>query len=86
MIAVIIPSFKVKEQIMGVLSDIGTEVDRIYVVDDACPQGTGKFVKENCSDPRIEVLFNVKNLGVGGAVITGYKKALEDGCIDHDQT
>jgi glycosyltransferase involved in cell wall biosynthesis len=80
MIAVIIPSFKVKEQIMGVLSGIGPEVGRIYVVDDACPQGTGNFVKENCPDPRVEVLFNAKNLGVGGAVITGYKKALKDGC------
>ncbi len=80
MIAVIIPSFNVKDQILGVLSGIGPEVGRIYVVDDACPQGTGKFVKENCADPRVDVLFNPKNLGVGGAVITGYKKALEDGC------
>ena len=80
MIAVIIPSFNVKGQILGVLSGIGPEVGRIYVVDDACPQGTGNFVKENCVDHRVEVLFNPKNLGVGGAVMTGYKKALEDGC------
>jgi dolichol-phosphate mannosyltransferase len=80
MIAVIIPSFMVKDQILGVLSGIGPEVGRIYVVDDACPQGTGNFVKENCKDDRIEVMFHPKNLGVGGAVITGYKKALQDGC------
>jgi len=80
MIAVIIPSFNVKDQILGVLAGIGPEVGRIYIVDDACPQGTGNFVKENCVDHRVEVLFNPKNLGVGGAVITGYKKALEDGC------
>jgi len=80
MIAVIIPSFKVKDRILGVLSGIGPEAGRIYVVDDACPQKTGEFVKENCTDPRVEVLFNLKNLGVGGAVITGYKKALDDGC------
>jgi len=80
MIAVIIPSYKVKDQILGVLAGIGPEAGRIYVVDDACPQGTGNFVKENCSDDRVEVLFNPINLGVGGAVITGYKKALEDGC------
>jgi glycosyltransferase involved in cell wall biosynthesis len=55
-------------------------VAKVYVVDDACPQGTGNFVKENCMDDRVEVLFNPKNLGVGGAVITGYRKALEDGC------
>jgi glycosyltransferase involved in cell wall biosynthesis len=55
-------------------------VGKIYVVDDACPQGTGNFVKENCMDDRIEVLFNPGNLGVGGAVMTGYKKAIADGC------
>jgi len=81
MIAVIVPSFKVKDKILGVLSGIGPEVGRIYVVDDACPEGTGNFVKENCADPRVEVLFNSRNLGVGGAVITGYKKALEEGCM-----
>ncbi|MCX6244918.1 MAG: glycosyltransferase family 2 protein [Bacteroidetes bacterium] len=80
MIAVIIPSFRVRDHILGVLAGIGPEVGKIYVVDDACPQGTGNFVKENCSDDRVEVIINPKNLGVGGAVMAGYKKALEDGC------
>ena len=80
MIAVIIPSYKVRDHILGVLACIGPEVGKIYVIDDACPQGTGNFVKENCSDDRVEVICNPKNLGVGGAVIAGYKKALEDGC------
>jgi glycosyltransferase involved in cell wall biosynthesis len=80
MIAAIIPSYKVKDSIFSVLSKIGPEVDKIYVVDDACPQGTGNFVKENCNDERVEVLMNSRNLGVGGAVVTGYKKALEAGC------
>jgi dolichol-phosphate mannosyltransferase len=80
MIAVIIPSYNVKEHILKVLSGIGPEVGRIYVVDDACPQRTGEFVRENSRDERVEVLFNPKNLGVGGAVITGYLRALEDGC------
>lgn len=80
MIAVIIPSYKVRDSILAVLSKIGPEAGKIYVVDDACPQGTGNFVKENCTDDRVEVLYNQRNLGVGGAVKTGYKKALEDGC------
>ena len=79
MVAVIIPSYKVKDSILAVLSKIGPEVEKIYVVDDACPQGTGNFVKENCNDDRVEVLYNPGNLGVGGAVMTGYKKALADG-------
>jgi glycosyltransferase involved in cell wall biosynthesis len=80
MIAVIIPSYKVKDSVLSVLSKIGPEVEKIYVVDDACPQGTGNFVKENCTDDRVEVLFNSRNLGVGGAVMTGYHKALADNC------
>ena len=80
MVAVIVPSYKVKDSILEVLSKIGAEVGKIYVVDDACPQGTGNFVKENCTDDRVEVLYNPENLGVGGAVMTGYRKALAEGC------
>jgi dolichol-phosphate mannosyltransferase len=80
MIAVIIPSYKVKDTILAVLSKIGPETGKIYVVDDACPQGTGNFVKENCTDDRVEVIIHPVNQGVGGAVVTGYRKALQDGC------
>jgi dolichol-phosphate mannosyltransferase len=78
MIAVVIPCYRVSKQILGVLKEIGPEVQKIYVVDDACPEGSGKLVSEKATDPRIEVLFHKKNLGVGGAVKTGYKKAVEE--------
>lgn len=77
MIAVVIPSFKVKKHILDVLKDIGPEVGRIYVIDDCCPDFSGQFVKDNSSDARIHVVRLPKNLGVGGAVMTGYKIALE---------
>jgi dolichol-phosphate mannosyltransferase len=79
-VAVIIPSYRVLSHIKGVIKAIGPEVSAIYVVDDCCPESTGKAVKEANLDPRVKVLFNDKNLGVGGAVITGYKQALKDGC------
>lgn len=78
-IAVVIPSFKVKQQILEVIEHVGPECIRIYVVDDCCPEFTGEFIKANCSDPRVIVLHNKINLGVGGAVIAGYKAAIEDG-------
>jgi glycosyltransferase involved in cell wall biosynthesis len=78
-IAVVIPCYKVKQHIMDVLQAIGPEVSSIYVVDDKCVEQTGQFVQDNCSDPRVRVLFHPVNLGVGGAVITGYKKALIEG-------
>ena len=44
MIAIIIPCYLVKNQILGVLEKIGPEVQKIYVVDDCCPEGSGKLV------------------------------------------
>ena len=78
-IAVVIPSYKVTRHILAVIQSIGPEVDRIYVVDDCCPDGSGSYVQENNRDPRVRVLFNEMNLGVGGAVKTGYCAAIEDG-------
>ncbi len=78
-IAVIIPAYKVSQQILGVLSKIGPEVDQIYVVDDACPEKTGKLVSEKCRDSRVRVIQNEINLGVGGAVKAGFSAALGSG-------
>ena len=77
-IAVLIPSYKVTNHILGVIAGIGPEVVRIYVVDDCCPDGSGAYVEQNCTDPRVVVLRNPENQGVGGAVMTGYKAAIED--------
>lgn len=78
-IAVVIPSYRVVRHILNVIDSIGTEVSRIYVVDDACPEGSGKFVKENCMDARVRVVTHDINQGVGGAVMTGYRAAIEEG-------
>jgi dolichol-phosphate mannosyltransferase len=48
-------------------------------VDDACPEGTGKFVEDNFRSDKIKVIFHQKNLGVGGAVKSGYSQAVADG-------
>jgi glycosyltransferase involved in cell wall biosynthesis len=74
-----LPCYKVRERILGVLAAIGPEFWRIYVVDDACPEGSGAYASENCHDPRLEVIRLPRNLGVGGAVMSGFARALEDG-------
>lgn len=79
LVAVVIPSYRVVNHILGVISAIGPEIWRIYVVDDKCPDGSGDYVKENCKDPRVVVLRHEINKGVGGAVMTGYRVAIEDG-------
>lgn len=79
-IAVVIPCYKVIAHIQGVIARIGPEVDAIYVVDDACPESSGKWVQSNIHDPRVKVIFHPENQGVGGAVLTGYTAALQDDC------
>jgi glycosyltransferase involved in cell wall biosynthesis len=78
-IAVVIPCYRVRDQVLAVLAAIGEECAAIYVVDDACPQGTGRHVEAHCADPRVRVLYHLSNQGVGAAVMTGYRAALADG-------
>ena len=74
-IAVVIPSYRVRAHILSVLERIGPEVERIYVVDDKCPEESGRFVEENAADPRVKVLYNTSNRGVGGATLAGMRQA-----------
>jgi glycosyltransferase involved in cell wall biosynthesis len=78
-IAVVIPAYKVSKHILDVVAEIGKNIDLIYVVDDACPEQSGKLVSTKVKDKRVRVLTHKVNQGVGGAVLTGYKAALEDG-------
>ena len=77
-VALIIPCYKVKRHIVEVLQAIGSEVSQIYVIDDCCPEESGKYVKSQVKDQRITVLTHQKNTGVGGALLTGYRQAIKD--------
>ena len=78
-VAVVIPCYRVRTQILKVIGGIGPDVSNIYVIDDGCPQETGKYVQQECGDPRVRVIFHAENRGVGGAMITGYQQAIADG-------
>lgn len=77
--AVVIPCYRVRDQVLGVIAAIGQEADAIYCVDDACPDRSGDFIEQNCADPRVVVIRHVENQGVGGATLTGYRRASDDG-------
>ena len=79
-IAVVIPCYRVVAHVLGVIARVPAGVSRIYCIDDACPQGSGRLIKERCRDPRVVVLTHPTNKGVGGAVKTGYLHAQADGC------
>ena len=78
-IAVVIPSYQVRAHILPLIAKIGAEVAGIFVVDDQCPEGSGKYVQENCRDPRVKVIFQPQNTGVGGATVRGFHAAEEAG-------
>jgi glycosyltransferase involved in cell wall biosynthesis len=75
-IAVVIPSFKVARHILDVINQIGPEVSYIFVIDDGCPDESGRLVESSVNDRRVSVLYHQKNKGVGAAVVTGYQAAL----------
>jgi glycosyltransferase involved in cell wall biosynthesis len=79
-VCVVMPCYRVGASVLNVIRAIGEEVTHIYVIDDACPAKTGDEVEAACKDKRVKVLRHERNQGVGGAVITGYKQAIEDTC------
>lgn len=78
-IAAVIPCYKVSAQLPNVVRGVLQQVDHVYCIDDACPEQSGKVLEQQLSDPRLTVLYNSCNLGVGGAVKAGYRAALQDG-------
>ena len=78
-IAVVIPCFRVRRHIAGVLAGLEGRVARVIVVDDACPEASGQFVADMVCNPAVRVLWHAQNQGVGGAVLTGYAAALQEG-------
>ena len=75
---VVIPAYRAAGTILSVISGIGPEIERIVVVDDGCPDGTG-VAASKCGDPRVVVLMHDANQGVGGAFLTGMRYAIQNG-------
>lgn len=78
-IAVVIPCYKVKAHIKAVIAAIPPHIQSIICVDDACPEESGAYIKRYIKDKRVTVLTHASNKGVGGAMITGYKHAADNG-------
>ena len=65
--------------ISTVLTTMPEFVDMMIVVDDASGDNTVKIVEEEMrKDPRVRLIVHEHNAGVGAAIATGYKRALDD--------
>jgi glycosyltransferase involved in cell wall biosynthesis len=78
-IHLVIPAYKVRLQLSEVVTNVGPEVSKIWVVDDACPEDSCAELVRKVDQSRIFVLRNQVNLGVGGATKVGMRAALESG-------
>ena len=77
-VGVVIPAFKVAQQIEGVIRGIPAWIRTIVVVEDASPDDTAARVVA-LGDPRVTLIRHEKNQGVGGAMATGFAEAVRRG-------
>jgi glycosyltransferase involved in cell wall biosynthesis len=76
----VIPCYRVEKEIQSVLQTVPAYVKHIIVVDDASPDATADLVTASAKeDDRILLIRHPTNQGVGGAMVTGYRQALELG-------
>jgi glycosyltransferase involved in cell wall biosynthesis len=79
-VAVVIPAYNEERLLADTLRGVPEFVDRVYVVDDASRDGTvGQAHTVAATDSRVVVIVHERNVGAGGAVVTGYKRGLADG-------
>jgi len=80
LVAVVIPAYRVERSIEEVLRGLPETIGAIIVVDDASPDSTASRVSAVAEqDQRITLLRHEKNQGVGGAMVFGFRKAMELG-------
>lgn len=77
-IAVVIPAYNVAAHLAEVIRTVPEFVEAIFVVDDACPANSGN-IADALRDTKVRVLRHERNRGVGGATMSGYSAALEEG-------
>jgi len=79
-IGVTVPAYNEEAFVASVIKSMPSYVDRIYVVNDGSTDGTSQVVSEMCRNNDTLMLINHQtNRGVGAAIVTGYKKCLEEG-------
>ena len=77
-VAAVVPAFNVGSAVDSVLREFPAMVRTIIVVDDGSTDNTALIVQARAeSDARIVLVRHASNQGVGAAMVTGYRRALE---------
>jgi glycosyltransferase involved in cell wall biosynthesis len=77
-IAVVVPAHNEEALIAKTVGSMPDFVDHILVVDDASSDATGEKARAG-GDGRVQVIRHEQNKGVGGAIISGHRRAIEIG-------
>lgn len=77
--AVVVPAFNEEANLAATIASIPAFIDHVLVVDDGSHDGTSA-VAQRAGRPAIEVVRHHENRGVGAAVASGYRRALQLGC------
>jgi dolichol-phosphate mannosyltransferase len=75
-IAIVIPCYKVSRFINKVIESLPSFIDKIYVVDDKCPEKSLNKIKSKSK--KIKKIYRKINGGVGAAVKDGYQSSIMD--------
>jgi glycosyltransferase involved in cell wall biosynthesis len=76
-VGVVVPAHDEEQLIGETLGGIPSFVDRVLVVDDGSRDGTAERAR-TFGDARVDVIAHSANRGVGAAIVTGYRRALEE--------
>jgi glycosyltransferase involved in cell wall biosynthesis len=78
-IGVVIPAYNEEALIGDTLRSVPDYIDKIYVADDCCIDKTPQIIDSfGEKDPRVVHIRHQENRGVGAAIVSGYKRSLED--------
>jgi len=79
-IGVVVPAYNEQLLIGQVIDTMPSFVDHIFVVDDLSKDKTREIVHayEQNNPEKIHLICHTTNKGVGGAIVTGYKKARDE--------
>jgi glycosyltransferase involved in cell wall biosynthesis len=75
-VAVVVPAHNEEALVGSTVSGIPGFVDKIFVVDDGSTDATPE--RAQSADKRVEVISHQQNEGVGAAIISGYRRAMQE--------
>lgn len=90
-VGVVVPAYNEEGYVGDVIDTMPPFVDRVYLIDDASIDGTWAEITEHVEAARKRgdtgtgfsekwvPIQHDENTGVGGAIVTGYRRALDDG-------